>query len=360
MLPLALAIGAGLAALLHHLGGRKAAWTAPAILLLPPVSAELLRADTDLPLLVFSTWALVALLERRELRFALLASLATLSKEPGVLLAVPALAACVLDRRLRWGWLAPPVALLTWGAIHWAVTGGALGGWAFSGAEHLPGSLGDWASDIWSVARISLFAQGRWVLWLLAAWALFKRPVLERRAALLVGVHTLAQLGFFSTLNFLGGIDRVDRYTHVRYLLPGMTSATALGLGAFPLAAVPLTAASLWKRHDASPDGPEASLWGTDTGLALQKALPTIDSLEGPVWVGSYSWTQLTRTWAGVVDEARSGLHCFGILTRPDEVSGHLLHASVGEPLGRLQELDLELVEEFRHHEAWVRLYRIP
>lgn len=358
VLPVAAGIGAGLCQLTQRLGGPRAAWAAPVLLLLPPVTAQLLRADTDLPLLLFSTWALVALLDRKEGLFALMAALATASKEPGVLLVVPALAACLLDKKMRWGWLAPLAVLAAWAGIHWLETGGALGGWALSSTEHLPAGPLDWLKDLGSVLRIMLLEQGRWLLWPLAAWGV-RKGLARKREVAIAGAHVLTQLLFFGTLNFLGGIDRLDRYTHVRYLLPGMTSSASIGIALFPMGAAPLLAHSLFFLHERSQDGPESSMHGVDTARALREARSSLEQLDGPVWVGSHAWAQFTRPYSGIGSPPLDFLRFYDINTRPDEVSGHILHASVGEPLGRLQELELTLLREFPVGDAWARLYRV-
>ena len=359
VLPLAIGIGVGFSALLQRLGGVRAAWTAPVLVCLPPVAALLLRADTDVPLLLFSTWALVALLDRKDGLFALMAALATASKEPGVLLVVPALAACWMDKRWTFGWLAPMAILGGWAGIHWLETGGPLGGWALASSEHLPAGPLDWLVDVVAVLRITLFEQGRWLIVAGFAWMAWKGLPGSRRSWRLVSIHAGTQLLFFGTLNYLGGIDRVDRYTHVRYLLPGITSAAALGLAAGPMAAPPLLLASLWFLHERSGDGPEASLHGIDTARALGRARPLLEEMGGEVWVGSHAHAQLTRPYSGIGSPPLDHLKSFDVNTRPAQVSGHLVHASVGEPLGRLQELDLTLVREIRVHEAWVRLFKV-
>jgi len=349
--PLALLAGLGLTALLRRLGGERAAWAAPALLLLPPVATQLQRADTDLPLLGLVAWALVALLDRRDGLFVVCAALATACKEPGVLLAAPALVAAVHDRRASPAFLAPLVVLGAWAWIHHSQTG-----WALAGTEHLPDSPGDWLADVATVLWIALGDQGRWLVWPLVAWALWRGKPLRRRALWILGAHTATQLGFFATLNFLGGMDRIDRHTHVRYLLPGMTSAHAVALATAPLAGVPLVAASWLTGRRISPHGPEASHHGVDVGRALQRAAP---ELPRGAWVGSYAWTQLTRPYAGVVEVPRDDLQLYAFGTDPARVSGHVVHASAGEPLGRLQELTLQPVQTWSAGQAQVTLYRV-
>ena len=350
-LPLALLTGVGLVALLRRLGGEPGAWAAPALLLLPPVATQLQRADTDLPLLALATWALVALLDRRDGLFAICAGLATACKEPGVLLAAPALVAALHDRRRSVVWLVPPLVLAAWALVHHSQTG-----WALAGTEHLPETPRAWLHDLGTVAWLFLGDQGRWLVWPVVAWAWWRGRSPRRRGLWIVGSHVLVQLGFFATLNFLGGLDRLDRHTHVRYLLPGMTSLHALALGTAPLAGVPLAAASLVTSREQSPHGPEASHHGVDVARALQEAAP---DLPNGTWVGSYAWTQLTRPFAGVVQTPRDDLQLYAFGTDPREVSGHVLHASAGEPLGRLQELTLVPERVWTSGEATLTLFRV-
>ncbi len=350
-LPMAIAFGTGCASLLRRVGGDRAAWASVALPLVPPIAALLLRADTDLPLLAATPWALVFILDQRDASFALLAALATWCKEPGILLAAPALVACLVDRRRGWGWLAPPAALAAWAAVHYLAAG-----WALAGTERLPESVGHWMRDVATVAWIVTGDQWRWLLMPLAALGLWRWSP-RRRALTILAAHTAVQLLFFGTLNFLGGIDRIDAYTHVRYLLPGMLGWLVMMLALAPPAAVVLTIASVIFLHRPSPHGPESSLYGLDVGRAVGAAqLPTG---RGPVWVGSYAWTQLTRPYAGVVSEPVQSLHVYGPNTDPDTVKGYVVEACEGEPLGRLQELSLREVERFEVRHAWVKVHLV-
>ena len=349
-LPFAALFGAGCASLLRRAGGERAAWAAMVLPLVPPVAAQLLRADTDLPLLAATPWALVFILDRRDGPFAVVAALATWCKEPGILLAAPALVACLADRRWGWGWLAPPLALAAWAGLHFAVAG-----WGLAGTERLPETLGQWLQDLGTVLWIVVGEQWRWLLLPAAALGLW-RWTPRRRVLAIVAVHTAVQLVFFGTLNFLGGIDRIDAYTHVRYLLPGLLGWLVMVLASSPPAAVVLAVVSAIFLHRPSPYGPESSIYGLDVGRAVRAAeLPD----EGPVWVGSYAWTQLTRPYAGVVSSPRDGLHVSGHDTDPALVRGTVVEASDGEPLGRLQELNLVPTERFEVRHAWVQLYRV-
>lgn len=351
-LPLAALMGWGLAALGRSVGGEPGARAAVVLPLLPPVAANLLRADTDLPLMALTPWALWAILNRREGLFALTAGLATGCKEPGILLAAPALFANLLDRRFGWGWLWPPMVLAAWAGVHHAETG-----WALAGSERLPESFGGWLRDIGSVIRIVVLSQGRWIALPLALWGLSRRPA--DRGVWVLAVHTLTQIFFFGTLNFLGGLEREDDHTHVRYLIPAMLGGGVLALSRSPIAAAPLAVLSLLHLHAPSPDGPEGSIYGLDVARAARAAAPKVAALDPPVWVGSYMWTQYTRPYAGVVDVPIDGLRRYEYGTDPAEVSGWVVASCEGEPLGRLQELPLELVETVQVNEAWVRLYRV-
>ncbi|MCK6520814.1 glycosyltransferase family 39 protein [Myxococcota bacterium] len=351
--PFAALFGVFLAQLGRVVGGERAAWAAVVIPLTPPIAANLLRADTDLPLMCLTPLALWAILTRAEGVFAVTAAIATACKEPGVLLAAPALLANLRDRRLGWGWAWPPLTLFGWAAIHEAETG-----WALAGSERLPETLGGWLHDLMSVARITLFSQGRWVVWVLAAWALL-RARFHTWPLTLLALTALSQIAFFGTLNFLGGLPREDAHTHVRYLLPGMVAALALALSLAPRGAwaLLLMSAVYWRRP--SDDGPESSLYGIDVALTTRAAAPTLRALDGEVWVGSYAWTQYTRPYAGVVEVPMDSLRVYHLATTPEEVRGWLVETCEGEPLGRLQELPRELHEEVRVGHAWVRIWRV-
>ena len=351
-LPCAVALGWGMAALLRRMGGPQAAWGAAVVPLLPPVAAQLLRCDTDLPLMALTPWALVFVLDRRDGWFALVAGLATFCKEPGILLAAPAFAACVLDRRKGWGWIVPPAVLAAWAGIHYLSAG-----WGLAGSERLPETVGSWLSDLGSVLWIVLAEQWRWLAVPVAAWGLW-RGTPRRRALGIVGVHLLVQLCFFGTLNFLGGLDRLDHHTHVRYLIPGLLGWAALLLASTPWTALPLLVTSLVFLHRPSAWGPESSLYGLDVARAVREAAPSLQRTD-PVWVGSYAWTQLTRPYAGVVDQPMDQLELYAFETDPAEVSGVLVEVCEGEPLGRLQELELEELERVEVRHAWVVLHAV-
>lgn len=335
VLPMAAAVGWGLAALMRRLGGLWAAWGALAVLVTPPLVVQLWRGDTDAGLLAFSIWALLALVDGKWGRFAVLAVLATWIKEPGVLLLVPAVVACVFERRWRWEALAPAAALGIWGGVHYAMAG-----WAFAGAERLPSGPVEWLSDVISVSWLILGDQGRFLIWPFAAWAVWKGLV-RVRPLWIVGSFAVVQIGFFGTFNFLGGIDRDDAHTHVRYLVPGSTGAQAVAISANPWAGLAAAATSIWHLKSPHSRGPEASLCAAESAIALKHFAESDSADLRPLWVGSYAYTQLTQPFAGVVEEPLLGLSVYGPDTDPSDVQGHVLSASFGEPLGRLQELKL-------------------
>ena len=354
VLPLIVLFGIGSAELLRRMGGRRAAWGAMVLPWVPPIAAQFLRADTDLPLLALTPWALIAILDRRDGLFALTAGLATFCKEPGILLAAPALAACLLDRRKGWGWAVPPLVLAAWAALHYSQTG-----WALAGTERLPESLMGWLSDLGAVLWITVGSQGRWLLLLPAAWMVYRNGKGRHRALLIVGAHIGVQVLFFGTVNFLGGIERIDSHTHVRYLIPAILGACAIAIAARAELALLLLAVNLLYLHKASPYGPEASLYGADVQRAVAQAVPEISSLEPPVWVGSYAWTQLTRPYAGVTSAPIDHLNVYGYNTDPAAIEGYVIEVCEGEPLGRIQERERHLVSTTSVNEAWVKVWRI-
>ena len=294
--------------------------------------------------MALTPWALIAILDRRDGVFAVVAGLATACKEPGILLAAPAFMACVIDRRKGWGWVTPPLVLAAWAGIHYLETG-----WALASSERLPDSVLGWIRDVGTVAWIVLGEQGRFLLIPAAIWGALKAP--RRRGLAIVGIHVLTQIGFFGTLNFLGGLDRLDAHTHVRYLIPGMLGACALAVALFPWNSGIVAILGLVFLHRPSKHGPESSLYGLDIARAVQAA----EIPEG-AWVGSYAWTQLTRPYAGVVDEPRDDLRVYRFGTAPEEIDGPIVEVCEGEPLGRLQELDLVEVDRFEVRHAWVRI----
>ncbi len=392
-LPVAAAIGWGALALCRRLAGPASAPLALVALLAPPLLGQLLRPDTDLPLLAACLWALVALADGKPWRFAAIAVLAVWLKEPAVLLAVPALVVALAERRTRFllASLAAPIALAAWALVHLQVTG-----WALSGAEHLPASPTAYLGDLAAVTWLTVGATGRWLGWCALslsglAW-LLNRPasgptppssVRARRAALAMASFVAVQLLFFGGLNFLGGRDLQDAYTHVRYLLPALSVGTLLAVGLtfrgllaalptcrrLPLAtaaalSLPLMAATLPSVRTLHPRGPEANLYGRDQARAWMEAARAITEgtdTQGRVWVESHLYTALTRPYAGLVSSPIPDLEPYGPATRPDHLTpGDLiLYANYGEPLGRLGELVLDPVATFTTGSAWVKLARV-
>ncbi len=341
-------LGWGLHGLLRRAAGPHVARAAPLIFLLPPLVAQLQSADTDLPLIALTPWALIAVLDRRDLLFAVVAALATACKEPGVLLVVPLGVAMLLDRRWTWAWLAPLATLAAWAALHHSETG-----WALAGSERLPESLGGWLRDLAAAGWILVGEQGRWGLLVAAAWGAWKRPPRRRPVTVLVGLG-LGWWLFFGTLNFLGGLERADAHTHVRYFVPGMLALVVAALATAPRAAAWLAVCGLFFLHAPSRWGPEASLWGIDTARAVRDCA---ERLPPGTAVGTYAYVQLTRPWAAGLRVQGLSLYAYG--TAPDEVGTHLLAASVGEPLGRLQELDLVAERTCERHNGGAVLYRV-
>ncbi len=342
-LPMAVLAAVGWVAVAEQL---KRPWAGLSVLALPPVLAQLLRPDLDLPLLAIVPWALAAALAGRWRRFALLGLLAPWVKEPGVLLVVPAALAALTSGLRPWrpravglhllAALTPLAGLGAWRLIH-----GPL-----ARPERLPAGLAAWLHDLGVVARIALWDQGRWLLLpgvLLLAWHLRRRPA-ARRPALLAASFALAWLGFFAAVGFFATAGHADTLTHVRYFLPGLCTLTVLLAAGLP----PLALSGLLWLTVRSPWGPEASLWGLQAALAEADAAPQIAAWldEGrTVWVGSYQAAGLLQPWAGVSRRAlpattpaggRLRIYAYG--TTPAEVAAGdvLVVAAYGEPAGAL------------------------
>jgi hypothetical protein len=234
LLPLAILLAIGTVRLGRRVADDREATCAAALLLAtPPVIAQLARADLDLALIAITPWALEALLARRRLRFALLAGAAAWIKEPGVLLAAPALVqAAAGPRRSRSGsilaGLAPVAALGVWAALHRARTG-----WGLADPERLAPDLVSHMHDLGQVARFILWEQGRGVLTAAAVamgvlMAMGRRSV-ARAPLLVLASHTAIHILFFGTINFLGGDPLRPAGSHLRYLLPSLPSLLVLG-----------------------------------------------------------------------------------------------------------------------------------
>jgi len=311
----AMAAGAGFAALGARLGHR---WSGMAVFFLPPFLAQLVRPELDLPLIACVPWALVALLDRRWNRFAVIGALAVLFKEPGVLLAAPALTLAFRQRRLRWQAVVPLLTLLAWGMLH---------GW-LAKPERLPAGVLGYLVDLATVFQIVLLEQGRWLL-------LLGIPCLLRHRTILVFV--LTWMLFFAGVGFFANRGTADAFTHVRYLLPGLAVAAVVLSGRWPVLPV---IGLLWL-HSPSTFGPEASLYGVDVARAAKQAGPWIEieqAEEQQVWVGTHTAAYLTQPWAGVIDAPIEGLRVYSIDTPAASVpAGSLLiEASYGEPTGAI------------------------
>jgi hypothetical protein len=334
----AMAAGAGFAALGVRLGKPLSGLV---VFALPPFLAQLLRPELDLALLGVLPWALLALLDRRWGRFAVLGALATLCKEPGVLLVVPAVLIAAQERRFRWQALAPLAALVGWGLLH--------GGLAQP--ERLPSGLVPWLVDLGTVLRICFVEQGRWLL-------LAGLPLLWRERAL--GGLVLTWLVFFSVVGFFANRGTLDAYTHIRYLVPGIALGAVVMAGRWPWMAL----GGLFWLHLASPFGPEASLLGVDLGRSGRDAAPWIAAqVEAgeTVWVGTHLAASLTQPWAGTVDEPIHGLQVYSIQTQPSEVKAGsiVIQASYGEPTGViLAERQTEELRTWTQGHAKIRAIR--
>jgi hypothetical protein len=324
-LPIAAAIGAGLVALARRLDAPLAG-LAP--LALPPLVAQLLRPELDLPLLASVVWALVALLDGRWLGFAVLGGLATWTKEPGVLLCVPAVLRVGTTRELRAlpFALVPLLALGAWGLAH--------GGLA--SAERLPETFGVWLrEDVPAALRLVVWEQGRWLLVLGLAATLWRMPRrLVGPTLWLVGLVAVWVV-FFSVVGFRLQPHNPEPLTHVRYFVPGVALFTLLAAVRWPWLAV----VGLLFLHSRSPFGPEASLFGVDAGRAEAASAHWIRAQvdDGKtVWVGSYHMAALSQTWAGHGTEGAAGVRMYSAETDPSDLSpGDLVVlAAYGEPAG--------------------------
>lgn len=383
--PWALGAGFGILALSNRLCPAHPVLTALPALLAPPLLAQVLRPDTDLPLLCCFLWALVALWDRRPLRFALWATLATTFKEPGVLLALPGLTLALRHRRFVAASIAPVAALGGWALLHHAVAG-----WGLAGAERLPESAGEWLRDAGRVLQLVAWEQGRGALllaWLAAAVATrsdrlpANPPPSPDGARMRLLLLLAAWTGAFSGVNFLGGRNVEQGYTHVRYLLPAITLFALLATSAvlvlarglarrspfrlfYLVPAVTLAIAAAGSRAP-HPRGPEANLFQRDLALAWQRAVPEVQQAlrrdVGRVWVGSYLYTALTRPYAGLVQAPLSGLQVYGYGTDPEALrqGDRVVQAAYGEPLGRLGELELRFLAEASAGAAWVRMFEV-
>lgn len=326
--PVAGALGAGGVALARRLGSP---WAGLAPFCAPPVLAQLVRPELDLPLLAGVVWALVALLGGRWTAFAVLSALSVWVKEPGVLLVVPALLMWTLGDRRPSSLpmvFAPLLALGAWGLVH--------GGLA--GAERLPDSLSAWMTDdLPQALRLAWWEQGRalWAVGMAGAIAVL-RPR-DRVAWTVLGSLVLVWVVFFSVVGFRLQPHNPEPLTHVRYFGPAFVVGAVLAASRWPLVVLP----GLVFLHQRSVFGPEGSLYGVDAGRAEAASAPWIAEqvAEGrTVWVGSYQAAALSQPWSGHPGAPVAGVRVYSVDTRPESIAvGDLVMlAAYGEPAGVL------------------------
>ena len=341
----AMMVGAGFAALGAAIGNR---WSGLSVLCLPPVLAQMLRPELDLPLLAIVPWALLALIRGQWLRFAILGIFASWIKEPGVLLVVPAVAKAWQERRLRLEALAPLLGLGAWAFIY-----GRL-----ASPEHTPSDLVDWIKDLWACIQITSLTQGRFLLLigLVLAWNHCRARPRELCLSFVV-----IWLLFFSYIGFLGGRGTADTLTHVRYLLPGMAVLATIGAARWPILAL----IGLFWLPIRSDFGPEASTYGVDMGRAEAQAASWIDDrcTDGAtVWVGSYTAAGLTQPWSGVSEDRLSLFHVYGPETQAEDISNGsiFLEASYGEPVASIMNgLQVEEMKRWEVGDATLIAWRV-
>jgi len=335
----AMAAGAGFVALGRRLGSVAAGF---AVFATPPFLAQLVRPELDLPLLAVIPWALLALLNRRWALFAGLSALAVGFKEPGVLLVVPAVIVALQERRWRIAALSPLLALGLWALLH---------GWMAT-PERLPDGITGLGEDFLTVLFIVFLAQGRFLLFL-------GIPNLKREKALMGFV--VVWLLFFSVVGFFANRGTADLYTHVRYLVPGMSVAVVLLARASP----PLAAAGLLWLHTASPFGPEASMFGTDQARAEQTAAPWVAEQlnQGQtIWVGTHQAAGLLQPFAGVTEKPIQGISIYDVSTtasslKPGDI---VMETAYGEPAGTLLTgTEKTSIRDWVVHDGMVTAWRI-
>ena len=325
--PVAVAAAVGWVALARRLGS-PVAGLAP--FALPPVLAQLLRPELDLPLLAAVAWALVGLVAGRWALFVGASILAVGCKEPGVLLAAAALLRVVHRgewRRLPHA-LAPLCALAAWGMLH--------GGLA--SAERLPDSVWSWLLvDLPSALRLVCWEQGRGLLVVgLIGAGVGIRPRHREPFRWLLG-FAVVWVVFFSIVGFRLQPQNPEPLTHVRYFVPGVALLALLSAQRWPW--IPL--AGLLFLHARSPYGPEASLYGVDAGRAEAASADWIRSevaLGRRVWVGSYHMAALSQDWTGHGSSGAAGVKQYSATTDPNELQpgDRVIFAAYGEPAGGL------------------------
>ncbi len=385
-LPWALLMGLGIVVLSRRLCPSHPTLAALPALTSPPILMQAASPDTDLPLLAMVPWCIIAISHRRPWSYALIAASATWMKEPGILLAIPPLLVISKDRRFLISSLSPAIALGAWYLIHLSATG-----WGLAGAERIPEDLQHYIQDMLEVLQLVFLEQGRWMpsftaLAALLSWYAYKGnrdrfpfhdlPTWQAAFALL-----FVNLALFSTLNFLGGRETRQSYTHVRYLLPAMllalTTSSAVVAGVLPRIKLPIRL-PVWTPHlligialtlstshllEAHRRGPEASLYGLDLARAWTIAVNEIPSRASAAdtWVGSYLYTAITRPYAGLVEEPLRNVLPFGPETLPEDIQpgALLIRSSYGEPLGRLGELQTREILRVGAGDAWISFSRV-
>jgi hypothetical protein len=341
----AIMMGLGFAVLGAQVGNR---WSGLAVLCLPPVLAQLLRPELDLPLLAVVPWALVALVRGQWVRFAFLGALAAWIKEPGVLLLIPAMIKAWQERRIRPEALAPLLGLVAWAAVY-----GRL-----ATPERSPSDFMGWVSDLWASTRIMGLEQGRFLLLVGLGFA-WTRCRARPRDVCLGFVWTW--LVFFSLVGFLGGRDTIEPLTHVRYFVPGMAVLATVCAARWPLLAV----IGLGWIQMRSPFGPEASTFGIDMSRCEAQASAWIAERSDQghsVWVGSYTAAGLTQPWAGIVEEPIERFHVYSGETEADDIPNGaiFIEAAYGEPVAAIKNgLNVTELERWQVGEAWLIAWQV-
>ncbi len=316
-------------------------WAGLAVWAIPGVLAQLLRPELDLPLLALVPLALVALHRDRWTIFAVLSVVATWTKEPGVLLVVPALVQAFRRRRLAWQVLAPVVALGVWAGVH--------GGLA--PVLQRPSSWGQLGENLLGVGRFVFVDQGRFLL-VFGAVGLAAAP-LELATILVFAL-------FFAYVRYYASAGTADAYTHLRYLLPAVAVyvVTTTARVRVPNAAAGfLSLVQLGWLHRVHVNGPEGSMAGIDAAYADRTALRAASG--GEPWVGTYLAAGVGRTWTGYPDVP---VRVYAFETTPEALAAGdlILVSTYGEPATRLERaLRVEVVGEFRVGEVASRIDRV-
>ncbi len=323
--PVAAAAAAAWVALARRLGA-PIAGLAP--LAVPPVVAQFVRPELDLPLLATVSWSLVALLGGRWGWFAAVSALAVWCKEPGVLLVVPATLRILSTRE----WRALPLAWSPLGALGiWGLLHGGL-----ASAERLPDSWHAWLmDDLPAAVRLVCWEQGRGLLLFGLVGAGLALRHRHRSPWRWLGGLVVCWCLFFSVVGFRLQPQNPDPLTHVRYFGPGVAILAVLSAVRWPWVSLP----GLLFLHAASPYGPEASFYGVDAGRAEAASAGWIQDRvkEGrSVWVGSYQVAALSQSWAGHGTGGAAGVRMYSAQTDPRSLAlgDIVVFAAYGEPAG--------------------------